>query len=163
MNTHILKLALVSLFLVATASASAQNVDYRVRSALDNAGLKYTITDNGNFKILFDMGNGRTQVVIVNSKTYEFGGAEIREIFSVAAIVSSKSAFTHNNLFKLLELNETYKIGAWQIHGGESPYILQFAIRAGANTSSSILADLIKLAARTADDMEQRLTDEDKY
>jgi len=161
MNTHILKLALVSLFLVTTASASAQ--DSRVRSALDNAGLKYTITDNGNFKIPFDMGNGRTQVVIVNSKTYEFGGAEIREIFSVAAIVSSKSAFTHNNLFKLLELNETYKIGAWQIHGGESPYILQFAIRAGANTSSSILADLIKLAARTADDMEQRLTDEDKH
>jgi hypothetical protein len=161
MNTHILKLALVSLFLVTTASASAQ--DSRVRSALDNAGLKYTITDNGNFKIPFDMGNGRTQVVIVNSKTYEFGGAEIREIFSVAAIVSSKSAFTHNNLFKLLELNETYKIGAWQIHGGESPYILQFAIRAGANTSSSILADLIKLAAKTADDMEQRLTDEDKH
>jgi hypothetical protein len=161
MNTHILKLALVSLFLVTTASASAQ--DSRVRSALDNAGLKYTITDNGNFKIPFDMGNGRTQVVIVNSKTYEFGGAEIREIFSVAAIVSSKSAFTQNNLFKLLELNETYKIGAWQIHGGESPYILQFAIRAGANTSSSILADLIKLAAKTADDMEQRLTDEDKH
>jgi len=161
MNTHILKLALVSLFLVTTASASAQ--DSRVRSALDNAGLKYTITDNGNFKIPFDMGNGRTQVVIVNSKTYEFGGAEIREIFSVAAVVSSKSAFTQNNLFKLLELNETYKIGAWQIHGGESPYILQFAIRAGANTSSSILADLIKLAAKTADDMEQRLTDEDKH
>jgi hypothetical protein len=161
MNTHILKLALVSLFLVTTASASAQ--DSRVRSALDNAGLKYTITDNGNFKIPFDMGNGRTQVVIVNSKTYEFGGAEIREIFSVAAIVSSKSAFTQNNLFRLLELNETYKIGAWQIHGGESPYILQFAIRAGANTSSSILADLIKLAATTADDMEQRLTDEDKH
>jgi hypothetical protein len=161
MNTHILKLALVSLFLVTTASASAQ--DSRVRSALDNAGLKYTITDNGNFKIPFDMGNGRTQVVIVNSKTYEFGGAEIREIFSVAAIVSSKSAFTQNNLFKLLELNETYKIGAWQIHGGESPYILQFAIRAGANTSSSILADLIKLAAKTADDMEERLTEEDKH
>jgi hypothetical protein len=161
MNTHILKLALVSLFLVTTASASAQ--DSRVRSALDNAGLKYTITDNGNFKIPFDMGNGRTQVVIVNSKTYEFGGAEIREIFSVAAAVSSKSAFTQNNLFRLLELNETYKIGAWQIHGGESPYILQFAIRAGANTSSSILADLIKLAAKTADDMEQRLTDEDKH
>ena len=109
------------------------------------------------------MGNGRTQVVIVNSKTYEFGGAEIREIFSVAAVVSSKSAFTQSNLFKLLELNQTYKIGAWQIHGGESPYILEFAIRAGANTSSSILADLIKLAARTADDMEQRLTDEDKH
>jgi hypothetical protein len=161
MNTHILKLALVSLFLVTTASASAQ--DSRVRSALDNAGLKYTITDNGNFKIPFDMGNGRTQVVIVNSKTYEFGGAEIREIFSVAAIVSSKSAFTQNNLFRLLELNETYKIGAWQIHGGESPYILQFAIRAGANTPSSILADLIKLAATTADDMEQRLTEEDKH
>jgi hypothetical protein len=161
MNTHILKLALVSLFLVTTASASAQ--DSRVRSALDNAGLKYTITDNGNFKIPFDMGNGRTQVVIVNSKTYEFGGAEIREIFSVAAVVSSKSAFTQNNLFKLLELNETYKIGAWQIHGGESPYILQFAIRAGANTSSSILADLIKLAAKTADDMEERLTEEDKH
>jgi hypothetical protein len=161
MNTHILKLALVSLFLVTTASASAQ--DSRVRSALDNAGLKYTITDNGNFKIPFDMGNGRTQVVIVNSKTYEFGGAEIREIFSVAAVVSSKSAFTQNNLFRLLELNETYKIGAWQIHGGESPYTLQFAIRAGANTSSSILADLIKLAAKTADDMEQRLTDEDKH
>ncbi len=104
------------------------NYDNRIKSKLIALGIKYEITDKGNFKVIFDMGNKRTQMVLINSNTYEYGGMEIREISSIAAITDDKTAFTQNTLFSLLEKNETYKLGAWQINGGKSPYILQFGL-----------------------------------
>ena len=167
MKKKTIKTIFALLFLTVSLNTYAQlgesNYDYRIKSKLENLGIKYQITDKGNFKVIFDMGQGRTQMVVINSNTYEYGGMEIREITSIAAIVDSKYDFNQNNLFRLLELNETYKLGAWQINGGTSPYILQYALRISANSTQSVLDDLIRLAAKTADEMEQKLTSEDKH
>jgi hypothetical protein len=167
MKIGTIKAIFVLLFLTVSLNTLAQlgesNYDYRIKSQLENLGIKFQITDTGNFKLIFDMGKGRTQMVIINSNTYEYGGMEIREITSIAAIVDSKNEFNQSNLLSLLELNETYKLGAWQINGGTSPYILQYALRISANSTQSVLNDLIRLAARIADEMEQKLTNEDEY
>jgi len=159
----IFTLLILTVSLNTFAQLGESNYDYRVKSKLDNLGIKYQITDKGNFKVIFDMGKDRTQMVIINSNTYEYGGMEIREIFSTAAIVESKYDFNQSILFSLLELNETYKLGAWQIDGGTSPYILQFALRISANSTQTVLDDVIRLAAKVADEMEQKLTSEDKH
>ena len=137
--------------------------DSRIKSKLIALGIKYEITDKGNFKVIFNMGNNRTQMVLINSNTYEYGGMEIREITSIAAITDDKTAFTQNTLFTLLERNHTYKLGAWQIDGGQSPYILQYGLRISANATQSVLDELIRLAAKVADEMEHQLTDDDKH
>lgn len=137
--------------------------DSRIKRQLDDLGLKYSITDRGDFKLLFDMGNRRTQMVVVNSNTYQYGGMEIRELLSIAAVTDTKSAFNQYNLFTLLEKNDTYKLGAWQIDGGTSPYVLEFALRISANSAQSVLTDLVHLAATVADEMEEILTEEDKH
>jgi len=136
--------------------------DSRVKSKLDDLGIKNEITSDGNFRIIFSMENNRTQLVIINSATYQYGNIEVREIWSCAAIVNNKSAFTQQNLFYILQENSKLKIGAWQIDG-TSDYGLNFSLRANANASSGNLDDLIRLAAKSADQMEQKLTDEDKH
>jgi hypothetical protein len=139
------------------------NYDNRIKTKLDALGIKYSITEQGAFKVIFEMGKNRTQLVVIKSNTHEYGGMEIREISSVAAGCQIRSEFSQENLFYLLEKNETYKLGAWQIHGGSAPFLLEYSLRISANAAQSVLDDLIRLAAKVADDMEQALTDEDKY
>ncbi|MCS6981915.1 MAG: hypothetical protein N2110_07350 [Flavobacteriales bacterium] len=137
--------------------------DERVKTQLERLGLKYTLSETGNFKVVFDMGNERTQLVVVNSNTYELGSQEIRELYSVAALFNSPDEMSKDLLFKLLELNETYKIGAWQINGGKSPYLVQFAVRLSASAPDKALDELIRLAAGKADEMELELTQKDDF
>ena len=51
------------LFSSAQAQIGEPESDSRVRNQLDALGLKYSLTDNGNYKVVFDMGEGRTQLV----------------------------------------------------------------------------------------------------
>lgn len=138
-------------------------IDERVKAHLDKLGWKYSTTSTGTFKVVFDMGNDRTQLVLIRSKTNIYEGMEIREIVSNAAKKDDKFAFTQSTLFMLLEKNGTYKLGGWQIDGGEPPYVVQFGIRISANSTQSVLVDAINLAAKMADQMEQQLTEADDF
>jgi hypothetical protein len=138
------------------------NYDSRVKSSLDNLGLEYSITGTGNFKVLFETGEGRTQLVFISSDTEKLGEMEIREIFAIAAILEPDD-LSQSSLFSLLELNDNYMLGAWQIHGERGDYLLLFSVKMSANTTQSALYDLIELAAIVADDMEQKLTNKDDF
>lgn len=148
----------------ASAQSSSENKpDPRIKAKLESLGLKYTISELGNFKVVFQITKDRTQLVMINSKTYEYEGLEIREIYSASAMVSDKSSFTQKNLFTLLVKNETYKIGAWQIAEVDSKYRLEFGLRIRADAGKSELENLLQLAAKTADEMETQLTDGDEF
>lgn len=167
MKGKILFSAAVVFFSMLLSSAHAQigepESDSRVRNQLESLGLKYSMTDNGNYKVVFDMGEGRTQLVVIYSNTYNYNGMEVREITSTAMSTDDKRGFTQPTLFDLLERNQTYKIGAWQINGGTAPFILEFGIRMSANSSQSVFDELIRLAARMADELEQELTSGDDH
>ncbi|MEN9443962.1 MAG: hypothetical protein RIS47_852 [Bacteroidota bacterium] len=139
------------------------NYDSRIKTQLDELGLKYTITDSGNFKLGFDIENNRTQTVVIRSKTYTYEGMEIREINATAQVAKDKFEFKITNLFDLLERNQTYKVGAWQIHGGESPYVLEFALKISAEAKSDALDKFVRLAAKISDAVELEITGADEY
>ncbi len=140
------------------------NYDTRVKNALEEADLKYSIADNGNFKLVFELDGKRTQLVIIKSGTFEYGGMEIREIISIAAKSDNKKFFKRDLLFDVLERNETYKLGAWQIDGGEAPYFLEFSIKVSANANPDVLKQVLFLASKVADELEEELSgDADEY
>jgi len=170
MNTWLFKSVLIYCIVITSICTKAfgqlgddVTPDARVISKLKALGIKYEITEKGNFKLVFSLSTGRTQLVIVNSNTYEYGGMEIREIYSTAALTDTKTSFSSSTLFALLEKNNTYKLGAWQINGGKAPFLLQFGLRISANASQDNLKDMLILASKVADEMEQVLTSEDKY
>jgi hypothetical protein len=162
------KIILVGIFLaVFSIKAFCQlgevSYDNRIKSKLIALGLKYEISDLGNFKVVFEMGDDRTQLVLINSSTNEYGGMEIREITSVAAIAKDKSYFSQKTLYKLLDDNDKWKLGAWQISGDTDNYMLQFSVKISANSTQSVLEEILKLAATIADTKEKELTENDRY
>lgn len=64
--------------------------DPRVKKALDKLGLKYNIDDDGDYKLTFGLGDERSQIVWIKSKTDEILGWEVRHIISIC--YASKTA-----------------------------------------------------------------------
>ena len=166
MKRQTIKTIITLLFLIVSLDAYAQlgesNYDTRVKSLLDDLDIEYTISDAGSFFVLVNVGKYRNQAVSIPSVTDEFGGMEIRQILSLALQFDSKDALNQNNLFAFLKLNYTYKIGSWRIAGSKL-YRLVFTVNISANATKSTLEKAIRHAAKTADEMEQKLTGEDKF
>src|SRR6516225_7397834 len=74
--------------------------DSRVKSILDQAGLKYKIDPlTNNFQLVIPLKEGRSQVVIINSQTSLVGAVEIRRVWSPAFVSTGPlTAELANNL-----------------------------------------------------------------
>ena len=75
------------LFFILPISGYAQvggstSPDPRVRWALDEEGLNYEVEEDGDFRMIIDVGNSRSQVVWVNSTTSEGVGRQVRRVYS---------------------------------------------------------------------------------
>lgn len=147
----------------AFAQMGGADYDNRVKTKLDEWGVKYEISEKGNFKLVFDMGENRTQLVIINSNTYDYNNIEVREIYSTAAKGNKGGDFAHNDLFTLLRDNADKKIGAWQIDGTDGSYRLNFSLRASAVTGLENLKSMVQLAAKVADAKEKVLSKGDEF
>lgn len=145
-------------------SEKSDKFDKRVKNALDELDYKYEITDKGNFKLVLKIDDTRTQLVVIRSSTYDYDNIEVREIYAPAAKGKDKSSFSQKVLFGFLQDNAVFKMGGWQMDGSDDEgYLLNFGLRADAETSSKILKKLLTLAATQADKMEKIISGDDKY
>ncbi len=138
---------------------SAAQYDGRVKRALDAAGLKYTIDSDGDFKLEFDLDNGRTQIVFINTKTYTYDNFEIREVWSPG--YQSTSQFSANVATRLLADNMDKKIGAWQTMRLNGKVTAVFAAKVAADMTAEQLRSILKAVSRSADAMEKELVGTD--
>lgn len=137
--------------------------DKRVAAALDQAELKYEVTDRGDFKLLYELDDDRTQVVIIGSKTEKLGDLEIREVWSIAQ--QSDGEFDGETANALLVDNGNRKVGAWQVAVEEETdqHTAIFSAQVDAAADSAALAQVIVAVVQTADEMENELTEEDEF
>ena len=140
---------------------SSSKADVRVRRALESADVKYSIDDDGDYKVQWSLDDGRSHVVFVNSKTSRLGSMELRKVWAVAFVADEVSA---NNLRALLELNGKYKVGAWNlIKRNDGQFVASFNIAVSANCAGQALRTFTQVVASTADEIEKTVTKADKF
>lgn len=137
------------------------NPDPRVEKALKKLGLKYEVDKEGDFKLVFSIEEGRTQVVFINSATETLGKMEIREIWSPVAKFTSIPPSDLS--LALLEKNGTYKIGGYQYKKSGSTYYLVFAVQLSAEAPAEELGSIVAAVAGTADATEKEIMGTDDY
>ena len=100
MRLHALAVALVSLSASMPALADDTSMRETVRSAdpaiarqLDSLKYKYEIDADGDYKLGFDMDNGRSQLAFVISAVESFGDMKVREVWAPAYRASEGSEF----------------------------------------------------------------------
>ncbi|PIE18762.1 MAG: hypothetical protein CSA66_03820 [Proteobacteria bacterium] len=145
-----------------SAAAPAPSAgDARVRQALDAAGLSYTVTEPGEFRLVMSLQSGRSQVVLVTSRTYALMGVEIREIWSVANDYSAGIPVDDAN--QLLERNTGFKLGAFALRAFGEVEAAIFLAKVPATSRADAMRAAIWAVAYAADAAEADLSGQDRF
>jgi hypothetical protein len=140
----------------------AKQGDSRVQALLNELEMEYDIDSDGDFRVGFRLEDGRTQLAFIRSETIQFGKFDIREIFSVAHI--SEGPLDADLANALLIYNAHIKLGSWRVQRqDDDKCIVAFAVQIAANTDAKSLYTAISLVINTADDVERKLNEEDKF
>ncbi|MDX5517028.1 YbjN domain-containing protein [Stenotrophomonas bentonitica] len=152
------RIAAALLLAVTATGAHAAEADKAVGRALDTLKYTYEVDEDGDYKMVFDMDDGRSQLAFVRSTVEEFGKHKIREIWSPAYNSPGKQ-FPAAVANRLLEDSQDAKMGAWV----KQDQLAMFVVKVDATATPEQLSDAIDAAIRTADAMELELTEQDEY
>lgn len=135
-----------------SASEHSHEPDPLVARMLDAKKTPYKIDDDGDYRILVNVDDDRTQVVWVRSIVHETEHQKIREIWTYGMRSDERRIPVHI-ANQLLSHSFSLKLGAWVRDGGDA----LFVIKIDANANADVLDEAIDLAAYTGDEMEQKL------
>ena len=145
----------------ASSASSSSGGDPRVRTALTALSEKFVVDSDGDFKLVRDTSDGRTQVAWVISKTSTYGTMEIREIISPP--FKTGGTLSMAMALRLLQENNKYKIGAWRLVGEGANQAVYYAIQISADVDPQSLSAAIKSATLIADALEKEIVGTDDY
>jgi hypothetical protein len=149
----------------ATAGAgdapAARGADPRVAAMLAAAQLGHTVDADGDFRILYALQDGRTQLAWIASETAIVAGLELRELWSVALWGRGEPAPAL--LARLLEDNAARRVGAWQLQRSGDEYLVVLSAPMPAAADAATLLPQLEAVAVGADAMEQALDGRDGF
>ncbi len=149
--------ALLALLLAVAGSSTAAEADKAVGRQLEKLGFNFEVDEDGDYRMVFDLDNDRTQLVYVRSAVEEFGSHAVREVWS-PGYTSATDALPVTVANRLLEDAQDAKLGGWV----KQQRTAMFVVKVDAKASADQLNDAIDAATRTADAMELELTGKDE-
>jgi hypothetical protein len=136
------------------AAKDAPKADPKVKAQLDAAGVKFEVDEEGDYKMVFEMDDKRTQIVFLRAPVETFGQRRIREIWAPAYKAEGSNGIPADVANRLLDATMANKIGAWAKEGD----VAVFVVKIDADATGEVLRETIEAAADTADAMENELT-----
>lgn len=160
---------------VATGSATTQATDAQAQSddakkkaqeaanraliegLVKKAELKYTIDDDGDYKLVFEVNDStRTQVMWIETNICEVEGYRTLRLGSVAY----RGTLTKPMALELLA--DTYKVGFWSIaRGNNGDCSVQFIAQVPVSIRPDELATCCSVVIEAADKLERKWSDSD--
>lgn len=158
MRTYSYLQSILVVGVLAVSGASAQNP--KLKALLDKAGLKYSVK-NGNFQILFETENGRSQVVILAGSMEELHGESIAYFFSPGF---KGAEIGDQDMVKMLADSQTRKVGHWELTVNDNSIFAIYAVKVPFSCLTPKLTRSICAAtAAVADEMEKALLNTDDF
>lgn len=137
----------------------AQN--QQIKKLLDKAGLKYEVTQSGDFKLTFNTGDGRSQLVFIEGSMEEMGGQSIVEIWSPG--YKNVEGISEKTLAYLLLESGKKKVGAWEVISDDDNIYAIFMVKVPLSSlSPDFLRSACEGAALTADNVEKTFFQSDE-
>ncbi|GIV24229.1 MAG: hypothetical protein KatS3mg025_1888 [Bacteroidia bacterium] len=144
------------LFIVGALSLDrAYSQHQRLKSLLEETGLKYSLDNAKNFKLRFSLEESRSQEVIIINPTDQIQEEPIVHIFSVGF---EGTEVPSDLMQKMLSENRSRKIGNWELMLVGNTIYGFFSIKAPLSAlDANLLRILCQVAALTADEFEKEV------
>lgn len=136
----------------ASDTETAATADPSIAPLLEARKTPFTVDEDGDYRILVDVGDDRSQLVWVRSVVHETDKQRIREIWTYG-YRSEERRIPSNVANRLLSENFELILGAWARSDGNAVLVLKIPADADADT----LDEAIDLSASIGDRMEQKL------
>lgn len=165
MKTPVVACAVAALTGVVMAASAQVNpatgaVDPRVETALKAAKLGYAI-DDGDFRLDYNVADGRMQRVWVASDAARITTLEFRDVWSVA--YRGTGQVPAELARRLLAENVRMVLGAWQLNQSADEFLVVFLAPIAAGADAATLQEVIEAVTLSADRMEKELTGKDVF
>ncbi|MEB3298035.1 MAG: hypothetical protein VKO21_00930 [Candidatus Sericytochromatia bacterium] len=122
---------------------------------LDGLGFVHERDSDGDYKLIFQLDDGRSQMVWINGETETYGPYEIHEIWSPAHRFKGKLPEAES----FLEDSQVKKLGAWQMRRiSEDERVLIFVAKVPGPPTEASLRAVLQLVIDVADSTEARLS-----
>lgn len=128
-----------------------------VAQRLEAKKTPYKVDQDGDYRIVVKLEDGRSQVVWVRSEVNSTDFQNIREIWTYA-LRSEERRLPVHIANQLLSDSFKLKLGAWVRDGGDALLVIKIA----ADASADVLDEAIDIAAYSGDRMEQKLVSGDE-
>ena len=155
---------LLAIMAIGTTGAFADGkADPRVRDSLDYLDIEYSINSSGNYKVIYTMEDDedRSHMVFVVSETETYSSVEIREVWSVAAVLDE---YPDDDIIRsMMEANSTNKLGAWAIEEDDGEVWILYTAKFQVDLEPDELEDIMYFVAEICDEMELELVGTDEY
>lgn len=135
--------------------------DERAVASLMASGLAYEVDEDGDFRLLYELADGRSQVAWVASVTTRLQTVEFRDVWSVAHRASGP--VPANLAGELLADNAARTAGAWQVQRSGDEYVVVYSAQVAADASPALLTEVLDAVIKAADEMERRLGGSDQF
>jgi hypothetical protein len=142
--------AVLGIQVTTIGAAQANTPDLTVKAALEKAGLKYTVLDNGNFKVIMQYANGRRQTIIINSAVDQVTTSSIRRVYSFPV----NARLDDRTMDYAFRNSETSTIGGWEVNSNSD---LVLVAKVNANLSGTELRGVIEDVGVGADALEREM------
>lgn len=152
---RLLPAAVLAACLLIAAPAPAASGNALLEQKLKSAELPFEVDKDGDFKVLVNwQQEKRSQLVFLSAKLDEYGGVQFYTAFAPAFMSKDGASLDSERLRKLMELNSTYKFGAWALSGKSVFYVAKLP----ATVDPAQLRKLLLAVAEQADNLELELT-----
>lgn len=156
---RLLPLALLACFSAAAEDAPAIAApDEHVVARLAELEYTYEMDEDGDFRLDFELEDGRQQLAWIRNRTYENHGVAMRDVWSVAFRLPGK--YVSIKLADRL-LTGSWKgvLGGWARDGDQIIYI----VKVPATADAALLAAALGEAIDNADALERERSEQDNY
>ncbi len=145
-------------------SASTKDADKakvgnpEIEKLLNEEGIKFRYTEDGEYRMLFEMDGDRSQLVFIDPAIYTLGDYKTFNVYSVAY----RGRVTKSMAMELLR--PWYKVGYWRIQKVKDTadtFLVAFYAQVPSTISAKDLRSCIQKVAREADALESDWTDVD--
>lgn len=140
-------------FALVAPAARAVEPDPALKAQLESLDLKYEVDSDGDFKVVFDMGGGRSQLVWLRSKVETYGSLKVRELWSAGYRLGGKPV-PEKIANRLLEHSHGVIMGGWT----KQKEFAMFVVKIPVSATPQQLRDAAEAAADCADEIEKELT-----